>query len=380
MAVATEGFLPTSVDRQRSPLVKIRKVTGALLGVVGSLLAFPRCVPPQQGGTYGALGATCPQLTSSGDPMHATFGAQGKAEATVRAFVAASKDLAEVTAQMEAEVFTACRNIGHDIGVTDAELQGPDVRGVCGAVSAKVDAILAAGAKIEVRATPPECRANANAKAECSGACDVQVDPGEIVAQCDPGKLSGKCEGRCVGRCEGVCRGECNGKCEAQNASGQCDGRCDGKCNGECDATCHARCEGEWVAPKCEGHVRPPSASGECAASCEARAEIRAECTPANVQIEANQAAGDLAALAASLQANLPALIQAQFKLSQQLASSAKVLVEVSAELPEVVGKASLEAGACVAASASAVAQASARVDVSIQASASVTGRAGATI
>jgi len=360
--------------------MKTRTLTGALLGFVGSLLAFPQCVPPQAGDTYGALGATCPQLTSSGDPMHAHFGAQGEAEATLRAFVAASKDLAEVSAQMESEIFTACRAIGHDIGVTDADIQGPDVRAVCGAVSARLDAILTAGAKLEVRATPPECRANANAKAECSGACDVEVDPGEIVAQCDPGKLSGQCEGRCVGRCEGVCRGECDGKCEAQNASGQCDGRCQGKCNGECDATCHARCEGEWVAPKCEGHVRPPSASGGCTASCDARAEIRAECTPANVHIEANQAAEDLAKLVASLQANLPTLVQAEFLLSQKLASSAKVLVDVSAELPEAVGKASLEAGACVAASATAVAQASARVDVSIQASASVTGRAGATI
>ena len=360
--------------------MKIRKLMGALLGFAGSLLVFPRCVPPQQGDTYGALGATCPQLTSSGDPMQANFGAQGKAEATVRAFVAASKDLAEVSAQMESEIFTACQNIGHDIGMSDTDLQNPDVRGVCGAVSARIDAIFAAGAKLEVRATPPECRANANAKAECSGACDVEVDPGEIVAQCDPGKLSGTCEGRCVGRCEGVCRGECDGKCEAENASGQCEGRCDGKCNGECGATCHARCEGEWVAPKCEGHVRPPSASGECTASCDARAEIRAECTPAKVQIEANQAAGDLAKLALSLQANLPTLIQAQFKLSQKLAASAKVLVEVSAQLPEAVGNASLEAGACIAASASAVAQASARVDVSIQASASVTAKAGTNV
>lgn len=361
--------------------MKIRTVTGALLGLVCSLLAFPRCVPPQQGGgTYGPLGATCPALTSSGDPMHANFGAQGRAEATIRAFVAASKDLAEVSAQMESEIFTACRRIGHDIGVPDADLQGPDVRATCGAVAARVEAILAAGAKLEVRATPPQCRASANAKAECSGACEVEVDPGEIVAQCDPGKLSGKCEGRCVGRCDGVCRGACDGKCEAANASGQCEGRCNGKCEGECDATCHARCEGEWEAPRCEGHVRPPSARGECAASCEARAEIRAECTPANVRIEANQAAGDLAALVGSLQANLPTLIRAQFRLSQKLAASAKVLVEVSAELPKVVGKASLEAGACIAASASAVAQASVRVDVSIQASASVTGSAGANI
>ncbi len=358
--------------------MKSRRVLGALLASLCALFLFPRCVPPAAGNKYGALGATCPQLTSSNDPLHANFGAQGEAEATVRAFVAATQDLVEVSAQMETEVLGACRNIGGDLGVASTDLQQPDVRPVCGAVTWKIDSILEAGAELDVRATPPQCSASAQAKADCSAACDVQVDPGEIVAQCEPAKLSGRCEGRCVGRCEGTCRGECDGTCQASNASGQCAGRCDGTCKGQCDATCHARCEGEWRAPKCEGHVRPPSASGNCSAACDARAEIRAQCSPAKVEIQSNAAAEDLARLVASLRQNLPALVHAQFKLSKKLASAAKTLVDVSADLPEAIGKASLQAGACIAASASAVAQASARIDVSIQASASVTGKVGA--
>ena len=108
--------------------MKTRTVTGAALAVLCSMLSFPTCVPPTQGGKYGSLAATCPQLTASGDPMQANFGARGEAEATVRAFVAASKDLAEVSAQMEAEILGACRQIGADIGVAQSELSQPDVR------------------------------------------------------------------------------------------------------------------------------------------------------------------------------------------------------------------------------------------------------------
>jgi hypothetical protein len=98
------------------------------------------------------------------------------------------------------------------------------------------------------------------------------------------------------------------------------------------------------------------------------------------VNVEGAANVEGLATLIASLREHLPTLIRAQVKLSQRVAKSVKVLVEVGAELPEAVGKASLQAGACIAASASAVAQASVRVNVSVKASASVTGRAGASI
>jgi hypothetical protein len=98
------------------------------------------------------------------------------------------------------------------------------------------------------------------------------------------------------------------------------------------------------------------------------------------VNIDANAAAGEVATLMASLRTNLPLLVRAQFHLSKQLVGSAKVLVDVGADLPEAIGKASLQAGACVAAAASAVARASVRVNASVEASASVTGKAGANI
>ena len=78
-----------------------------------------------------------------------------------------------------------------------------------------------------------------------------------------------------------------------------------------------------------------------------------------------------------TLQANLPELIHAEFALGKRLSGSARVIVSVGSQLPNVVGNAGAEAMACVAAASSATVKASMRIDVSIQASASVTSRVG---
>ena len=335
------------------------------------------------GGKYGPLGATCPVLVS-GDPLQAQFSANARANAKVRAFVSAAKSLVEVSAQMEALATEACRNMGRDLGVPEQAMQpqndepGASAQAACGALSAQIDSILRAGIQVSVQATPPQCQANFQAKARCEGACDVQVDPGQIVAQCEPGKLSGYCQGRCVGRCEGTCQGQCSGQCSAYDAQGQCAGQCNGTCNGGCTATCHARCEGQWQAPKCEGHVTPPSADAECNASCHAKAQLEAECTPAQVNVQTSANAEMAMRLVATLRAHLPYLLKAQIGLGQRVIADAKVVVQVGAELPKIIGDAGAQAMACIAAASSASVRASARINVSVKASASVSGKVGA--
>jgi hypothetical protein len=335
------------------------------------------------GGKYGPLGATCPALVS-GDPLQAHFSANARANAKVRAFVAASQSLVEASVQMEALAAEACRNMGRDLGVSDGAMQprgdepGGAAKAACGALAAQIDSILRTGIQVRVQATPPQCQANFEAKARCDGACDVQIDPGEIVAQCEPGKLSGHCQGRCVGRCEGTCQGQCSGQCSAYDAQGRCAGQCNGECNGGCSATCHARCEGQWQAPKCEGHVRPPSADAECNASCHAKAQLEASCTPAQVNVETNANAEMAMRLVATLRAHLPQLLKAEIGLGKRVLADVRVVVDVGAQLPKIVGDAGAQAVACIAAASSASVKASARINVSIQASASVSGKVGA--
>src|SRR5262249_38178746 len=150
--------------------------------------------------------------------------------------------------------------------------QGPggQAKGACEALGARIDAIMRQGVSVRATASPPQCQMSAQAEASCNGSCEAQIDPGEIVAHCDPGRLSGYGQGRGVGQCEGPCSGQCRGTCSAVDAQGNCVGNCSGECAGSCDATCHARCEGSWQAPQCQGYVRPPSADAECNASCRA--------------------------------------------------------------------------------------------------------------
>ena len=356
-----------------------RRSFQVLLGF-GSAIVIGSCAA---GGAFGPLGAACPQMTG-GDPLSARYSANARANAKVATFVAAAADLVNVSMEMERLAGQACYRIGIDLGLTDAQLRptrnepGAPVQAACGAARARIDEILRAGVQVSVQATPPQCQANLAAKARCDGVCNVDVDPGAIVAQCEPARLSGFCQGRCVGQCDGNCQGDCQGQCTARDASGRCVGRCQGTCNGGCDATCHARCEGQWQAPRCEGYVRPPSADAECNASCTARAELQAQCTPAQVNVQASQNTEQVARLVATLRANLPDLLRAEIALGKRIVGQARTVVSVGAELPRVIGQAGAEAVACVAAASSASVTASARIDVSIQASASVAGRVGA--
>lgn len=337
-----------------------------------------------QPGKLGGVGATCPQLSSPADPLTLTFSENGRANAKIRAFVASAKSLVNVSFQMEAMAADSCLRMGTDLGIPPQQMApqsdepGAKVQAACGAVSMQIDNILRQGVQLQVQVVPPQCSANLQAKAQCEGACDASVDPGQIVAHCEPARLSGHCNGRCVGQCDGTCTGQCQGQCTAYDAMGQCAGQCNGTCNGGCDTTCHAQCEGEWQAPQCEGQVRPPSADAECNASCNAHANLNAQCTPAQVQMYGQPTFDMAARLFATLHANLPNLLYAQMALGQRVMQDAQVVVSVGANMPKVVGDAGMQGLACIAAAANATVTASARINVSVRASASVTGKVGA--
>lgn len=337
-----------------------------------------------EGGQLGGLGAAaCPQMRANVDALSANFTGDVRANAKIRTFVQASKDIEATAVAIETTAAEACARIGRDIGIAPQQMaprQGPGGRaeGACVAVAGAIDSIFRQGIQVRATASMPQCRADVQAEARCQGACQVQVDPGRIVAECEPARLSGRCDGRCVGRCDGTCSGQCVGQCSAYDAAGQCAGQCNGDCNGACNATCHARCEGQWVAPRCEGYVQPPSADAECNASCRAHANVKAQCTPAQVSVQVSQNTELAARLAGSLQANLPALLYAQVALGQRLIADVRVVGQVGAQLPKIIGSAGANAAACIAAGASATARASASINVSVRASASVSGQVGA--
>lgn len=335
-------------------------------------------------GGSGKIGeAFCPELASGASALGANFAADARINGKVRTFVEASKDVVAVAGYIESEVTAACTRMGTDLGLSPAQMAprnepGGRASGACAAVSARIDSILQQGVGVTVTVKPPTCQFNAQAKASCEGACSAQVDPGSIVASCEPAKLSGYCQGRCIGQCDGTCNGQCNGTCSAVDAQGRCAGTCQGQCDGQCQATCHTTCQGTWQAPKCEGQVTPPSADAECNASCQAHAEMQGGCTPVEVLVLPTGNVAAAMQLVATLQANLPRLLYAEIALAKRLAGSIQVVGQVGAQLPKIAGNAGARALACIGAAAEATASASVRINVSVQASASVSGKVGA--
>jgi len=363
-----------------SRLLPLTLAAGALTGACDPLAPGAGQTTSTLAGIAGAV--ACPELSGGGSALGVRYTAKAELNAKIGAFVQAAKDLGRLSTRMDAEVTTACRKIGADIGVDAAAMQPRENVGAstaaCGAVRAKIDALLKGGVTLQASYTPPKCEVDASARASCDAKCKVEVDPGEIVARCEPAKLSGRCQGTCKGQCEGTCKGKCNGECTAKNAQGQCVGECKGTCEGSCSATCHASCQGTWQAPKCEGHVTPPKVDADCKASCDASVSISAACTKPHLEVKASSNAEALAKLVASLTTHLPALVTAEFKLGKEIAGEVKTLVRLGGELRGKLQGAGEKAFACVSAAATAVATASASINVSVKASVSVSASANA--
>jgi hypothetical protein len=157
----------------KTPLASFSRLT--ILSALGLLLTQVHCV----GFGEGQLGAvTCPELYGAGSVLGANFSADARANAKVRTFVQASKDLLNVSLQMEAEATEACTRMGMDLGLNPAQMapqqgNGGRAAGACNAVAARIDAILRQGVQVQVQATPPRCQANASAAAACQGSCSA---------------------------------------------------------------------------------------------------------------------------------------------------------------------------------------------------------------
>ncbi|MET0413787.1 MAG: hypothetical protein ABW217_20930 [Polyangiaceae bacterium] len=325
--------------------------------------------------------AACPELT--GHAMSASFDAQARADSTIRAFVQAAGDLARAAALAEAEVHFACEQIGSDLGLSAEQLaptpNDSRVEAACAATLTRIDAILAQGAQgsLKAQATPPQCTADASFEAECKAQCSVEIDPGYIRANCQPGQLYGRCAATCQGSCGGTCDGACKGECEGSTEGGTCKGRCNGTCEGSCQGDCKGSCSVELQEPKCAVALKPPTVDPRCEGSCKADAEFQASCTPAQVRIDAAVSVGELPSLVAALEEHLPALIAAQVKYGARIADDIQVLVQTGAELPRALGQVSARAASCIAAAANATLRAQASIRVTIRASASISTRAG---
>jgi modification target Cys-rich repeat protein len=353
------------------------------------------------------------------------FGAD-EAAAKVETFFEATADMVVQVNAVESKLLAACTDIALDLGVPQAELTpanpgapGAAVQTACQRAAQEIrttiEQNLPAQAVLTVVYTPAQCGVDVDLYADCVAECEVMAS-GSVNVTCEPGHLYGTCSGTCMGSCSGTCSagcegtcsgtctgtcsgtcyGQCNGTCSAMNGQGECVGTCSGTCTGTCDATCTGSCSAEcsgacsgscqgecrgscdvdFQAPRCDGEVMV-EASAECRSACDAELEWNVTCTDPVVSVElfvdvtpAQQEKLD--ALAATLEVNLPAILQIAVDDGVRLTAAADAFVQSLQGLDSVVD-AGARAAACTVTAVDAAIAAAARIDVSVMVSIEVT-------
>lgn len=380
------------------------------------LLPVISCGPPAggQGSTGAGVSGAC----------QSDFG-DGSAARKLEAFLGATADFHASAGALHEELYSACKDMGKDLGMPDAQLGG-DMQQTCNAVSNHLRAEFGAlrgeaNLRISVAAQPPRCEVSVDAYARCQAECDVEYEPGKVDVQCEGGEIvgecsaeckgscvveaSGKCEGQCEGTCgagcSGTCNGTCEGKCSQKNAQGECVGKCEGTCHGTCSAGCKGECSGtcevkgqascqgechggcsvEYEEPRCTGEVKAPSANAECDAYCDSKLEAKAECEPgrAEVVIEGDVGANSerVERLRNALRSHWGRFISVGARL-ERVARAGGDLVKYGKDVPGAVGDLTAGAAICATQAASAAANAMASVSMSVDVSVSVSASASA--
>ena len=213
-------------------------------------------------------------------------------DAKVKVALQATADLKIMADAMVAGVGKACVGIATDLGVTDTWTAKGDAKSTayveeaCKQATAKIDAIMqagaAAGCTFSLAIQGGQCSASFEAQAACDAQCSASgtCDSGTLEARCDPGQLSGSCTAECSGACQATveqpkiaCEGTCNATCE-----GECGGACEGTVTGGCDGVCEGTCDGAasngQAAGSCKGECKgtcsAPAAKATCSGSCKA--------------------------------------------------------------------------------------------------------------
>jgi hypothetical protein len=178
------------------------------------------------------------------------------------------------------------------------------------------DPRLNARAAVFVQAAKDLGWASAALEQEVAGACqrvgrDVGLTPAELAPQDGPGGVA-------LGACDPV-----NARVEAILRAGVRPWLTVTPPECAANAGAAARC-----AARCDVRVDP-----YCAASCKAHGGAHASCTEARVGVRLLRGEDQVAAFVATLEANLPSLVEARFRLEQLIAPDTTMLLQAAARL-----------------------------------------------
>jgi hypothetical protein len=355
-----------------------KSIAGTVMALLVGVPLFA-CGGKLPGGLSNPLGGAgaCPDVTNV-DAVEkfdfvANYGIKADGAAKLKSGAVAAINMKKISDKIEADLKAGCSGLSGDLGGASDFPSAVDACNAAISAMNTVKAKMGANAKIGLDITPPECRADVHAYADCAGHCDPSISPGSAKVECEPGKLSGTCSGQCSGTCEmkaaakcggtcsgtcdakikGTCSGKCDGKCDGKpskgaNCNGTCEGKCDAQVNGtcsgncggscaasgsaSCDGTCDGSCSVEMQAPSCTGKMTPPKMSADCTAKCDSDVGAKAECSPAGVALEIHGAAdvGAATTFKLAVEKNFPAIL----KVAIGMVDTAPKLVS---EVPTVI-------------------------------------------
>ncbi len=386
-----------------------------------------------------ALDACGPEVGSDPVCSTATFDVAGNRVATfgttadalkIQAFLQSTIDLTNGVNEAHRGMIGVCRAIGTDLGLTEADYRATtagedEVSYVCRRVITEIRTVIQAGlpsgAALQLNVTPPVCRVDLDAEAQCYARCtgSVMVTAprcnGTLVADCSgscdaycagtcSGGCTGQCQGTCTGTCSGTCVGQCSAGCSAMDGTGRCIGTCTGTCTGSCSAGCSGSCTGSCSAGcmgscmgqcrgmctvsssvRCEGTWDVQS-DVQCDAACRARIQAQATCTPGAVRVAAVttvNAAGQarLNTLITSLQNHYPDFARYAQRLVVLGTQTVPTFVTSVQGATQAAGRVSATATACMVragiVAADTATRLNATVQVNVQFSAAVTVQGG---
>ena len=356
----------------------------------------------------------------------ATIDPNLEVDPSVLAFMQAAADLTGTAEVLSQEVLTACTNVALDLGANDTwsgleleqAISNGEGTGACDAAIREIERVLADAGSVEgtfaIAVTRGECRIPFDAQTRCDVECAASAtcEPGSVETRCEPGSLSVICEGmctanascigtierpaNCMGLCESTCVGECRGTCIAPDGSrttddpscmGKCTSSCNGMCRGRCrieepagiscgaDVRCTGGCSGTYTAPACTTEYGPPACMVEagCHAICVARLAADTECDPTHVDVLFDvESTPELQPLVATLEANLPPLIDAADRHSELALDASNRLADSGEVIADDIENLSGKSLACVGAAAGSLLDWVDVLSVSIQASVDV--------
>ncbi len=349
-------------------------------------------------------------------------------DSDVRAIMYASADFSAAADKAKQDVVTACAAIATDLGAQDTwsaiedigpQISNEDGTGACDKAAAQIEALVAPGgqvnANIAVAVARGECHIDWDRQVECDKRCTTQqtCDSGSIETRCEPAHISVQCEAacqagatcvgtpelpaNCMGKCESECVGQCDGECldsttgekteNDPNCHGKCASSCNGTCRGLCkvdepagvscgaNVYCTGGCSGSYTSPQCTTEVTPPNCELDtvCYDACTARVTATPVCTPTTVHVYITTDSPELEPLVATLQKNLPALIDAAEKDGKLALDAGKRLVGAGANLKGQVDDLNGKSVACLGEASASAADSLDDINVSVDASARIT-------